>query len=69
MRSDRSAASHIVALVIALIPLGACTSSQLGASAMLGRNGTGSHGFTQIYGTDLVVKWRPLSSDRGWPLR
>jgi len=35
MHSDRWAASHVAAFVIALIPLGACTSSQRGASASL----------------------------------
>jgi hypothetical protein len=42
-------------------------SAQLGASALFGPNGTGGSGDTQIYGGDLVVKWRPLVSDHGWP--
>jgi len=42
-------------------------SGQLGASALFGPNGTGSDGRTRIYGGDLVVKWQPLSAERGWP--
>jgi hypothetical protein len=42
-------------------------SAQLGVSALFGPNGTGGDGATQIYGGDLVVKWRPLESDHGWP--
>lgn len=42
-------------------------STQLGTSAMFGPNATGSDGRTQIYGADVVAKWQPLQSDRGWP--
>ncbi len=42
-------------------------SSQVGASVLFGPNATGSDGRTQIYGTDIVAKWQPLQSDRGWP--
>jgi hypothetical protein len=42
-------------------------STQLGISGLWGPNATGNDGSTQIYGTDLVVKWRPLVSDHGWP--
>ena len=42
-------------------------SAQLGLSALFGPNGTGSDGRTAIYGADLVAKWQPLRSDRGWP--
>jgi len=42
-------------------------SAQVGASALFGPNATGSDGSTIIAGGDLVVKWRPLQTDRGWP--
>ncbi len=42
-------------------------STQFGASALFGPNGTGGSGATQVYGGDLLFKWRPLSSDHGWP--
>jgi hypothetical protein len=42
-------------------------SSQVGVSGVLGPNATGSSGRTAIYGLDGVLKWRPLSTDRGWP--
>lgn len=42
-------------------------SAQAGASALFGPNATGSEGRTQIYGADVVAKWQPLQSDRGWP--
>jgi len=41
--------------------------AQLGHSALYGPNGTGSGGDTWVVGSDLVVKWRPLSTHRGWP--
>jgi hypothetical protein len=41
--------------------------AQLGLSGVTGPNATGPDGRTWIYGTDLVVKWRPLSTDKGWP--
>jgi hypothetical protein len=42
-------------------------SAQLGVSGLYGPNSTGGAGWTAIYGADLVAKWRPLRSDRGWP--
>ena len=42
-------------------------SAQLGLSSAFGQNATGGSGFTSIAGGDVVVKWRPLASDRGWP--
>ncbi|RIK90388.1 MAG: hypothetical protein DCC71_25570 [Proteobacteria bacterium] len=42
-------------------------SAQLGGSAMHGPNASGGDGATWLYGGDLVVKWRPLATDRGWP--
>ena len=41
--------------------------AQLGGSALLGPNGTGTSGRTEIYGADLLVKWTPLDASRGWP--
>lgn len=42
-------------------------SAQLGASWVTGPNASGRDGRTHIFGGDLVVKWRPLQTDRGWP--
>jgi len=42
-------------------------STQLGLSALFGPNATGGSGNTRIFGGDVVVKWRPLVTDRGWP--
>jgi len=47
--------------------LGDTVTAQLGASYVTGPNATGRDGRTHIVGTDLVVRWSPLSSDRGWP--
>jgi outer membrane murein-binding lipoprotein Lpp len=41
--------------------------AQLGLSGMHGPNASGPDGQTWLYGGDLVVKWRPLSAERGWP--
>jgi hypothetical protein len=41
--------------------------TKLGTSALFGPNASGRHGRTRIYGGDLVVKWRPTDSFRGWP--
>jgi hypothetical protein len=41
--------------------------SKLGFSGVYGPNYTGPHGDTWIYGTDLVVKWRPAKNYQGWP--
>lgn len=42
-------------------------SGNLGFSALYGPNSSGSHGRTYIYGTDLIMKWRPSNNFRGWP--
>jgi hypothetical protein len=42
-------------------------SAQWGLSGMTGPNATGPDGRTWLYGTDLVVKWRPPANRRGWP--
>ncbi len=41
--------------------------SKLGFSGVYGPNYTGPQGDTWIYGTDLVVKWRPALNYQGWP--
>ena len=38
-----------------------------GASFAFGPNSTGSSGNTQIYGLDLMGKWKPTANDQGWP--
>ncbi len=38
-----------------------------GTSAAVGPNASGSHGSTQIYGTDLTMKCKPEKNERGWP--
>lgn len=43
------------------------TSSQVGVSSLFGPNATGSNGWTNIVGGDLVVKWSPVDAERGWP--
>lgn len=42
-------------------------SAKIGGSGLHGPNFTGPGGETWIYGADLVVKWRPLATDKGWP--
>jgi hypothetical protein len=42
-------------------------SAQLGVSWVTGPNASGRDGRTHVFGGDLVVKWRPLQTDRGWP--
>lgn len=49
------------------VDLSDTVSAQLGFSGVTGPNATGRDGRTNIYGADVVVKWRPLSTDRGWP--
>ena len=39
----------------------------IGVSTVFGPNATGPDGSTAIYGTDLVLKWRPSKNQRGWP--
>lgn len=41
--------------------------AQLGGSFVHGPNASGSDGETCVYGGDVVVKWRPLDAERGWP--
>lgn len=41
--------------------------SQLGFSGAFGPNTTGRSGYTQIYGTDLKLRWRPINHFRGYP--
>ena len=41
--------------------------TKLGFSGVYGPNYTGPRGDTWIYGTDLVVKWRPAKNYQGWP--
>lgn len=42
-------------------------SAKWGVSGLYGPNNTGADGETWIYGTDFVLKWRPVSNFRGWP--
>jgi len=49
------------------VDLSETVSAQLGLSGMTGPNASGRDGRTWLYGGDLVVKWRPLATDRGWP--
>jgi len=42
-------------------------STQFGVSGLWGPNATGNDASTRIFGVDLVAKWRPLHTDRGWP--
>jgi hypothetical protein len=39
----------------------------LGLSGLFGPNATGRSGYTQIYGSDLKISWRPATNYRGWP--
>jgi hypothetical protein len=47
--------------------LGETWTTQLGVSGLYGPNATGSDGDTFVYGADLLLKWVPLTSNRGWP--
>jgi hypothetical protein len=38
-----------------------------GVSGVFGPNATGPDGHTEIYGTDLTMKWKPATTERGWP--
>lgn len=42
-------------------------SVSLGGSGLYGPNASGNDGRTWIYGGDLLVKWRPVDHQRGWP--
>jgi hypothetical protein len=41
--------------------------TKFGLSGLFGPNATGTSGYTQIYGTDLKLTWRPVNHFRGWP--
>lgn len=43
------------------------TTTKFGFSGALGPNSTGPDGHTEVYGADIVMKWRPLENDKGWP--
>jgi len=43
------------------------SSAAVGASVAFGPNATGDGKDTLIYGVDFVYKWRPASTERGWP--
>ena len=47
--------------------LSSVLTTQLGLSGAFGPNTTGRSGYTQIYGTDLLLRWRPANHFRGWP--
>jgi hypothetical protein len=49
------------------VDLSDTVSAQLGASWVTGPNATGRDGRTHVAGADVVVKWRPLAAERGWP--
>jgi hypothetical protein len=41
--------------------------TKFGLSGLFGPNATGRSGYTQIYGADLKLAWRPANNFRGWP--
>jgi len=41
--------------------------TKFGLSGLFGPNSTGPSGYTQVYGADLKLTWRPVNSFRGWP--
>lgn len=43
------------------------TTALLGVSGAFGPNATGDGGYTDILGADLTLKWKPRSTDAGWP--
>jgi hypothetical protein len=43
------------------------TTLNLGASALFGPNATGVDNRTNIYGTDIYLKWKPRINDHGFP--
>ncbi len=47
--------------------MGRETTAKLGFSALAGPNGTGPDARTDLYGADLILKWRPVKNFRGWP--
>ncbi len=42
-------------------------SVNVGLSGLRGPNGTGFQTFTEIYGADLYLRWKPLRTERGFP--
>jgi hypothetical protein len=38
-----------------------------GISAIFGPNASALDTYTQIYGADFYLKWKPLTNDQGWP--
>jgi hypothetical protein len=49
------------------IDLNACTTAKFGLSTVFGPNATGPDGSTWVWGTDLLVKYKPRDNFRGWP--
>ena len=49
------------------LDIGPETSANAGLSVLRGPNATGAGAFTNIYGADLYVKWRPPLNQRGFP--
>jgi hypothetical protein len=47
--------------------LGDALTTKVGVSGVFGPNGTGDDGYTYVYGTDMLWKWQPPDSFRGWP--
>jgi hypothetical protein len=47
--------------------IGDQVTAKYGLSGLWGPNATGNSGYTQIYGTDLKMTWRPANNFRGWP--
>ena len=43
------------------------TTAKLGFSGLFGPNSSGPDGKTNIFGADIVLKWRPDKNFRGWP--
>ncbi|HNY12377.1 MAG TPA: hypothetical protein PKK26_12360 [Candidatus Wallbacteria bacterium] len=43
------------------------TTAKLGFSGLFGPNSSGADGKTNIFGADIVLKWRPEKNFRGWP--
>lgn len=67
-RDVRTAADVLyLGRAVTSVDLGESLTVVLGASALFGPNATGTHAHTEIWGSDLKVKWRPASHFRGWP--
>lgn len=41
--------------------------TKFGLSGLFGPNATGRSGYTQMYGADLKLTWKPVTNFRGWP--